>query len=373
MSVGDIKFTPDLSRATIGVSDLQQQLADAQAAAQKQAAAIAQAARVQGAKWPTYLAYGLGILIGLAVLAFIVDFIFVKTTGKELTGFGWITAFMPPEPTPAPPVAPPTPAPTGTTPTPTPAPSTQALAPPTPFAKLYSAIFGGSTPNLAPVLHDATNTVIVPGKNAPLSSGPEGGYSMQWWMFIKDWNYGYGKPKSVIRRPDATTNAIANPDISLHPTDNTLQVSVSIYPSTEGGAAKAQPAPAGHSGSTDDVFVCEVPNIPLQTWFSVSLSVFGRNLDIYIDGKLVKSCFLTGVPKPAVGDIQLTPGGGFSGSVCNFYHYSRMLTPADAIAFWSAGTPCQNQTLPDGNMANKYSVNFGMYDATGKKIQNYTF
>ena len=77
----------------------------------------------------------------------------------------------------------------------------------------------------------------------------------------------------------------------------------------------------------------------------MSVTVFGRNLDVYIDGKLVKSCFLTGVPKPAVGDIQLTPGGGFSGRVCDFYHYPRMLTPADTLAFWSGGTKCRN--IPD--------------------------
>ena len=48
---------------------------------------------------------------------------------------------------------------------------------------------------------------------------------------------------------------------------------------------KSTPAPAGHSDFTDDVFTCEVPNIPLQTWFSVSATVFGRNLDVYIDRK----------------------------------------------------------------------------------------
>ena len=196
---------------------------------------------------------------------------------------------------------------------------------------------------------------------------------MQWWMYVKDWNYGYGKKKSVVKRPDATNQQIMNPHISLHPTDNSLQVSVSVYPSTEGGSGKTQPAPAGHSGSSDDVFVCEVPNIPLQTWFSVSVTVFGRNLDIYLDGKLVKSCFLSGVPKPAVGDIQLTPDGGFSGRICNFYHYPRMLTPSDALTFWSAGTSCKNQTTTGKSSATGYSVKFGVYDTLGKEIQEYSF
>ena len=246
-------------------------------------------------------------------------------------------------------------------------------APPPPFLrKIYSSIFGDSSGDLAPSYHDATTSASIQGNRAPLSAERDGGYGMQWWMYVKDWNYGYGKSKSVVKRPDSTNSSVMNPHVSLHPTDNSLQVSVSVYPATEGGAGKAQPAPAGHSGSSDDVFVCDVPNIPLQTWFSVSVTVFGRNMDIYIDGKLVKSCFLSGVPKPAVGDIQLTPDGGFSGRMCNFYHYPKMLTPSDALSFWSAGTSCKNQTTTGGS-ATGYSVKFGVYDALGKQVQEYAF
>lgn len=251
--------------------------------------------------------------------------------------------------------------------------SDQSKAPPA-LSRFWNAVFGDSSPDLAPSYHDASSSVTVPGKNAPLSSENEGGYGMQWWMYVKDWNYGYGKKKSVVKRPDPTNPGVMNPHISLHPTDNTMQISVSVFPATEGGASKSTPAPAGHSGSTDDVFVCEVPNIPLQTWFAVSVTVFGRNLDVYIDGKLVKSCFLSGVPKPAVGDISLTPEGGFSGRICNFYHYPRMLTPTDAATFYNAGTSCRSKTEPStASKATGYSVKFGVYDSLGKNINEYTF
>ena len=235
-------------------------------------------------------------------------------------------------------------------------------------------MFGSGSGNLMSSLHDATTTTTVPAASAPLSSENQGNYGAQWWMFVKDWNYGYGKEKSVIYRPDAANSSIANPNVSLHPTDNTLRVAVSIFPSSEGGSGKTTPAPAGHSGSSDDVFVCDVPNIPLQAWFSVSITVFERNLDVYIDGKLVKSCFLPGVPKPAVGDIQISKDGGFSGYICNFNHYPRMLTPNDTSAFFTAGTPCSSQTAPSSTAAaTGYSVKFGVYDTVGKEVQEYTF
>lgn len=217
-------------------------------------------------------------------------------------------------------------------------------------------------------LHDATTPATV---SAPISR--DSSYGTQWWMFVKDWNYGFGKDKSVLKRPDTTNSAVMNPNISLHPTDNSLKISVSIFPQSEGGSSKLEPAPAGHSGATDDVFICEVPNIPLQTWFSVAVTVFQRNLDVYINGKLVKSCFLSGVPKPAVGDYQLTSDGGFSGYICDVTHVTRMLTPSDAMSFYSAGTACSSSTSTTGVAGTGYSVKFGVYDTLGKEVQEYTF
>lgn len=243
------------------------------------------------------------------------------------------------------------------------------MAPPPPL--LWEWWYG--SPSMAGAV-DGTGTTVVPAMNAPLSAGNQGAYGMQWWMYIKDWNYGYGKEKPIIVRPDATNSAVMNPRIVLHPTDNSLRISVSIFPSDENGAV-AEPAAAGHPGSTDDVFICEVPNIPLQSWFSVSLTVFERNLDVYLNGMLVKSCFMSGVPKPAVGDIQVTPEGGFSGMVCGLTTSNKMLNPSDALAFYSSDNSCHTISDKPAAAVNTtgYSVKFGVYDTVGRQVREYTF
>ena len=44
------------------------------------------------------------------------------------------------------------------------------------------------------------------------------------------------------------------------------------------------------------------------------MSTAGRSLDVYLDGKLVKTCLLPGVPKmDATAPVMLCPDGGFSG------------------------------------------------------------
>jgi len=204
-----------------------------------------------------------------------------------------------------------------------------------------------------------------------------GGYGMQWWMFIKDWNHKYGEVKNVVTRADATNTNTLNPQVTLHPTDSTLRILISVFGDSSNTASVAAPLPAGTTGKTDDVFICEVPNIPLQDWFSVSLTVFDRNVDVYINGLLVKSCFLPGVPKPAAGDITLAKDGGFSGSMCGFLTYPRMLTPTDATAFYSAGTSCKSLTTSGGDTATSaltgYNVKFGFYDRGGKKVNEWSF
>jgi hypothetical protein len=224
---------------------------------------------------------------------------------------------------------------------------------------------------------DAQKGTTVTAAGAPLSAGNQGAYGMQWWMYIKDWNYGYGQEKPVLIRPDSTNPAIMNPKVTLHPTDNVLRIAVSVFPSDYSGGM-SEPAPANAPEMGDDVFNCEVPNIPLQSWFSVSLTVFERNLDVYLNGMLVKSCFLSGVPKPAVGNIQITPNGGFSGQVCGLQTSSKVINPSDAIAFYAASNSCvtTNPSAPNaGAMVNTtgYSVKFGLFDTVGKQLREYTF
>jgi hypothetical protein len=221
----------------------------------------------------------------------------------------------------------------------------------------------------APVSGKVQTTI--PAANAPI--GANGSFGMQFWMYISDWDYNFSKEKTVVKRVGtAAASTDVSPHITLHPTDNSLQVKVAIYPS--GGATG--------TSSTGDSFTCTVENVPLQRWFAVSVTVFQRNVDIYIDGRLVKSCVLPGIPKPVLGEVRLGDNtDGFSGSVCNFKTYTDMIGPATAKAFAAAGTNCQapspaTTTAPaDSTFASLfgYTFRFSTLDKAGKELSNYVF
>jgi hypothetical protein len=209
--------------------------------------------------------------------------------------------------------------------------------------------------------------------SAKSSVGTGVDYGVQFWMYISDWDFNFAKEKLIMSRRSTTQET---PKITLHPTDNSLNVQVLVYPSEETGGAPTEGA------SVSDAFTCTVENVPIQTWFSVSVTVFQRNLDIYINGRLVKSCVLPGVPKPISGDLIIgDDNNGFSGSVCNIRTYLGMLSPDDALTFFSRGTQCLAPTPTKTEVSDDsifitlfgYTFRLSKLDKKGNEISSYTF
>ena len=230
----------------------------------------------------------------------------------------------------------------------------------------------------APTALNGKQETTISAASVPLTQNSD--YGVQFWMYIQDWDYNFGKEKLILLRKDPTNAATISPKITLHPTDNSLNVSVAIYP-TGTTAGASTPSGANDLNATGDVFTCTVENVPLQSWFSVSATIFQRNLDIYLNGRLVKSCVLPGVPKPAVGDVLVgSATSGFSGNVCNVHFYPNALAPSDASAFYSGGTTCgyakpassaTDTAGSSGLTIFGYTFTFGMKDSKGKTVSSF--
>jgi hypothetical protein len=228
-----------------------------------------------------------------------------------------------------------------------------------------SAIAGGITNAAvqAPTEVDGKSGTVVPASSIPSGGSANG---LQFWMYIKDWDYKFGQKKNVIARTDPTNPNIVGPGISLHPTDNSLDIDVSVYSS----GSSTQTSNTG----TGEIQTITVENVPLQSWFAVSVTIFQRNLDVYINGMLVKSVTLAGVPKPVNGDITIGSKGGFSGSVCTVQTLPSAVTPAIASAFYAAGSACTGTTSSSASSSLSnlsifgYTFVFGVKDSTGKDV-----
>lgn len=54
-------------------------------------------------------------------------------------------------------------------------------------------------------------------------------YALSMWVYVDDFNYKHGERKFILRRGDI--KSVVNPEIYIHPTQNTLQVNVSLITS----------------------------------------------------------------------------------------------------------------------------------------------
>jgi hypothetical protein len=228
-----------------------------------------------------------------------------------------------------------------------------------------SAVAGGITNAAvqAPTEVDGKSGTVIPASSIP-SGGSDNG--LQFWMYIKDWDYKFGTKKHVIDRTDPTNPNIVGPGISLHPTDNALDIDVSVFSSGSN-------TETSNTGS-GEIQTITIENVPLQSWFSVSVTIFQRNLDVYLNGMLVKSVTLAGVPKPVNGNITIGANGGFSGSVCNVQSLPSAVTPAIASAFYAAGSSCSGtvSSSSSSSLSNLdlfgYTFVFGVKDSAGKDV-----
>ena len=167
-------------------------------------------------------------------------------------------------------------------------------------------------------------------------------YTYSTWFYVDDWNYRFGQPKVLLGRLDAAGSP--SPAIVLGAMENDISISVTCY---------GQDQSTGVVGDSHVVHKCDIQNFPLQKWVNLIISLYGRTLDVYIDGKLVRTCVLPGVAKvnPSA-DILVTPDGGFSGWTSNFQYFAHATNPQEAYNIYKEGFG--GSVL--GNLFNKYRI-----------------
>ena len=149
------------------------------------------------------------------------------------------------------------------------------------------------------------------------------------WYYINDWNYRYGEVKTLFARMGGPDGTQPCPAVQFDAVENNVTVTLSCFPG-EGSAESASATTVDHA--------CKVGNIPIQRWTNLLVSVYGRSMDIYIDGKLVRTCLLPGVANVnSDSSIFVTPDGGFDGWTSQFQYFPTAINPQEAWNIYSAG------------------------------------
>lgn len=188
------------------------------------------------------------------------------------------------------------------------------------------------------------------GHTVPLpSSGLGFTYSM--WLYVQDWRKNYGMEKVVLVKSSSPQNIKgAQFSVCLGSTENNLHVHV------------------GHVGGGSSG--CPVSNFPLQKWVHVCVVVNNRTTDVYIDGKLERSCVSSNVPRVHGGQVFICPqdvekgyAGGYFGQISRVQYFSSAIDPAQVMDVYANG-PSTSGGL--GNLMKDASSHMDKLMGTGK-------
>jgi hypothetical protein len=168
-------------------------------------------------------------------------------------------------------------------------------------------------------------TLTLPANN---SNQPAGNFCYSLWVYVQDWSYRYGEQKVLFTRasapPDTSDPDTGSPLVFLDKYQNNLFVVVNTY------------SPSDSSRKSNSI--CMVENLPVQKWVHIYISVYQRELDVYLDGKLVRTMLMDNIAQPKDSEqVYVTPAGGFSGWTSKFQYFNQAGNPQQAWNLYRAG------------------------------------
>lgn len=170
--------------------------------------------------------------------------------------------------------------------------------------------------------------------------------SVSTWFYMKDFQYKLGQWKNLlwIGEPPTTetgSGGVSYPNISFYPFTNSLKLVTST----------------SNQGQNS----CDIQNIPFNKWVHVTYVLNNRTVDVYINGKLERSCVLDGLPIIKKNMfIKVATQGGFYGKIGRTQYFTSGLTSNQVLNLYNrgplGGTAYKLNFFVDGNVIDAEKV-----------------
>jgi hypothetical protein len=178
-----------------------------------------------------------------------------------------------------------------------------------------------------------------------------GAYTISYWMYITGYS---GNPhyQSVLCIKDSEKKAgedsLCLLMFALHPTQPKLFVNVGCLADDTNPSDMERISSAGEwkgrttaIPATDVANSCNVMDVDLQRWIHVAVSVNKQIVDVYMDGKLARSCVLPKPQKPSISGQQelhiLPAGDSFKGYISGIHFSAYADTPDQIYGRYQSG------------------------------------
>lgn len=151
------------------------------------------------------------------------------------------------------------------------------------------------------------------------------------WIYVKDWNYKFEQYKNILWKgnPNLTATVAQNPSVG-----NVHCPSIWLYPLTNSLKVVTS------TSVPEQVESCDIQNIPLMSWVHIVYVLNNRSVDIYMNGKLERSCALRGIPTITNDPVYITAGNpqpGYYGKIGKTQYFTKALLPNDVANLYQQG------------------------------------
>lgn len=153
-------------------------------------------------------------------------------------------------------------------------------------------------------------TPVIKNNNKLSGNVASSNYTISLWYYVTQWTI-TDHDKMLFIRLNNGAGSIGGPEISLGAQENNLYVRVACHDTTNANTSNLGTITCDTSPDGVTSQYCNIDNVPVQRWVNVLVSVYGRTLDVYIDGKLSKTCLLPGLAiASAAGECIVAPING---------------------------------------------------------------
>lgn len=174
-----------------------------------------------------------------------------------------------------------------------------------------------------------------------------GDFSISYWMYIQDTAYLSQKNKFIFSLgPDLTDGITDNNPVSILGYLTAVNYSLAIRTNgtnatslnLEGLTQLFGPTVTTGADITNSLTPCDIASVDLQKWVHVTITYSSKTLDVYMDGKLARSCILDkAIEISPENKLTLFAYGGFGGYVSNFRTHDYTLNPEQIWRLYMAG------------------------------------
>jgi hypothetical protein len=209
---------------------------------------------------------------------------------------------------------------------------------------------------------DMDTAITIPATTLPtLVEGGE--YTVSFWMYVNNWAHMANKNKHILSIGSAgsTPNDFHTLLVYLGQQVNSLKIRVHAADSTTANGTMPNPEVVVSGATYTTTFanasvnggllesshpLCDLPEVDLQKWVYVSIVMNGKTVDVYLDGKLARSCILP--------TFYRVPISGYSMRICDNKGFGGYISSVKAASYAQAPDEIWKQYMAGPNAAGSF-------------------